>query len=81
MESISDWIMEPVDDSLQLSTDAIEINWRGNDEHICLVHLLIDEDHVILLGTDAVRFETCIASQTRIHLIITYRDYLYLMML
>ena len=73
--------MEPVDDSLQLSTNAIEIDWRGYDEHICLIHLFIDGGHVILLSTDAVRFEASVTSQTRIHLIITYRDYLYLMML
>ena len=81
MESIADGIMEPVDDDLQLCADTIEIDWRGDDEHICLVHLFIDDYHVILLSTDSVRFEASVTSHAWIHFVITHRDDLHMMML
>ena len=46
-----------------------------------MFHLFIDEGHVILLGTDPVRFEACVASQAWIHFVITHRDDLHMMML
>ena len=63
MERVAIGIMESVDDGFQLSTYLIKINWRGYDEHICLVHLFIDDGHVILLSTDAIGLKTCVASQ------------------
>ena len=42
MKRIPNRIMEPIDNGFQLCADTIEIDWRGNDKHICMVHLFIE---------------------------------------
>ena len=82
MKRIPNRIMESVDDGFQLCADTIEIDWRSNDKHICLVHFFIDEGHVILLGTRvAFAHKACVTSQAWIHFVITHRDDLHMMML
>ena len=81
MKRIPNRIVEPIDNGFQLCADTIEIDWRGNDEHICMVHLFIDEGHVILLSTRvAFAHKASVTTQTRIHLDIAYRYYLHMML-
>ena len=56
--------MESVYDGFQLCADAVEINGRGNDKHICLAHLFIYEGHVILLSASTICLEANVTSQT-----------------
>ena len=54
VECIADWIVESVDDSLELRTQAVEIDRRGDNEHFGSGGFLVDSLHVVFLAALAV---------------------------
>ena len=46
----------PIHQQLHGTSDAVAIDWRCQNQDICLPHLFVDHKHVILLATDAGRF-------------------------
>ena len=47
-ECISYRIMKTIDDSLQLCTQSVEIDWRDNHKQVSPAHLFIDKRHVVI---------------------------------
>ena len=75
VEGVADRVVTAVDKSLQLRTQTVEIDRRGDDEHVGIRQLLVNEWHVVFLHTSVtLACETRVAPHARMHRVIVYRN-------
>ena len=82
VEGVADGVVTAVNKSLQLRTQTIEIDRRGDDEHVGIRQLAVYNGHVVLLHARiTLAREARVAPHARMHRVIMHRNDLHVVFL
>ena len=81
VEGAADGVVTAVDERLQLRAQTVEIDRRGDDEHIGIRQLAVYNGHIVLLHASVtLAREARVAPRTRMHRVIVYRNNFYVVL-